>query len=139
MTNRNPCFQVARLIERTAAESVRRVYIQADLACALIEPLQQLADCLQAAGQPFQMQNFTGEKEIVLLLTIETVEQDMRTDRALAEFSEDSGWTLRCSGPEEVGGINGYAVAKAWLHHPAWPAVSQRINLVIHYSGENHV
>ena len=136
MTNPTPNFQVAKMIQANAAESIRRVYAQANGACALYEPLQQLADCLHSAGVSFQMGCFADYSTITLLFDIETVEQDVRIDRAVQEFIDESGWELRRSEPKEP---NGYDITLiyVWLRHPS--KLSEAINLELRYLGENHV
>ena len=114
MNNHTPDFQVAKMIQAAAAESIHSIYAKADRACAMYEPLQQLADCLQSAGVLFQLGNFADYSELTLLLDIETVEQDVRIDRAVQEFTEESGWTLRRSEPQELAGYD-ITIIVIWL------------------------
>lgn len=136
MTNPTPNFQVAKMIQAAAAESIHSIYVKADRACAMYEPLQQLADCLQSAGVLFQLGNFADYSELTLLLDIETVEQDIRIDRAVQEFTEESGWELRRSEPKEAGGYD-ITLIHVWLRHPG--KLSEAISLELRYLGENHV
>lgn len=136
MISHTPDFQVAKMIQANAAESIRRVYAQADGACALYEPLQQLADCLHSAGVSFQMGCFADYSTITLLFDIETVEQDVRIDRAVQEFTEESGWELRRSEPQELAGYD-ITIITIWLVNPG--KLSETITLTLRYRGENHV
>lgn len=136
MTNHTPDFQVAKMIQAAAAEGIHSIYAQADRACAMYEPLQQLADCLHSAGVSFQLGSFANYTELTLLLDIETVEQDVRIDRAVQEFTEESGWELRRSEPQELAGYD-ITLIYVWLRHPS--KLSEAINLELRYLGENHV
>lgn len=131
MTNPTPNFQVAQLIQQTAAESIRRVYALADQACALYEPLQQLADSLKAADMPFRLGNFCDYVIPTLLLEIETVSEDERTDRAIQEFIAETGWELQRSEPKEPAGCD-VTIIHIWLRHPP---ECQAINLMLRYQG----
>nr|DAS03897.1 MAG TPA: hypothetical protein [Caudoviricetes sp.] len=136
MTNHTPDFQVAKMIQAAAAEGIRSIYAQADRACAMYEPLQQLADCLQSAGVSFQLGSFSNYTELTLLLDVETVEQDVRIDRAVQEFTEESGWELRRSEPQELAGYD-ITIITIWLFNPG--KLSETITLTLRYRGENHV
>ena len=136
MTNPTPNFQVVKMIQAAAAESIHSIYAKADSACAMYEPLQQLADCLQSAGVLFQLGNFADYSELTLLLDIETVEQDIRIDRAVQEFTEESGWELRRSEPQELAGYD-ITIITIWLVNPG--KLSETITLTLRYRGENHV
>ena len=136
MTNHTPDFQVAKMIQAAAAEGIHSIYAQADRACAMYEPLQQLADCLQSAGVLFQLGSFANYTELTLLLDIDTVEQDVRIDRAVQEFTEESGWELRRSEPQELAGYD-ITIIVIWLVNPS--DLSETITLTLRYRGENHV
>lgn len=136
MTNLTPDFQVAKMIQAAAAESIRSIYAKANRACAMYEPLQQLADCLQAAGVPFQLGGFADYAGLTLLVDIETVEQDVRTDRAVQEFTEESGWRLRRSEPRELDCYD-ITLINLWLSNP--DSLADTIGLTLRYKGENHV
>ena len=136
MTNLTPDFQVAKMIQAAAAESIHSIYAKADRACAMYEPLQQLADCLQAAGVPFQLGGFADYAGLTLLVDIETVEQDVRTDRAVQEFTEESGWRLRRSEPRELDCYD-ITLINLWLSNP--DSLADTIGLTLRYKGENHV
>jgi len=136
MTNHTPDFQVAKMIQAAAAEGIHSIYAQADRACAMYEPLQQLSDCLHSAGVSFQLGSFANYTELTLLLDIETVEQDVRIDRAVQEFTEESGWELRRSEPQELAGYD-ITIIVIWLVNPG--DLSENITLTLRYRGENHV
>ncbi|WP_225748493.1 hypothetical protein [Eikenella sp. Marseille-P7795] len=138
MTSPAPDFQVAKMIQQAATSSIRSIYTKADHACSLYEPLQQLADCMQAAAMPFRVGDFADYTRLTLRFDIDSVGQDVRIDRALQEFTETTGWELRRSEPTEPHGCD-CTVVYIWLRHPQFASNSQAIDLVLYYWEETHV